>query len=255
MGRISIARSLRLALIGLAIALASVAAASIASLYNARQRYENVLARSSDLGTAVANLTSAGVVQVQILHDATGPLAAAARAQAARAFMRSAKAATDLAATDPTSARLVARQIALQKIAAEQALRGRLKSAGAGGATLASAANVADDAPGASARPPDRCLGPRPQPVSRRDHHRHRRRRAGIGRRPHPHRRAGAVDAPPARRAGGRQRRARLGPLGAPGAPGRAAGAARAGRRVQRDGRRPVFWRSIASRTSAAGWR
>ena len=144
MGRISIARSLRLALIGLAIALASVAAASIASLYNARQRYENVLARSSDLGTAVANLTSAGVVQVQILHDATGPLAAAARAQAARAFARSAKAATDLAATDPTSARLVARQIALQKVAAEQALRGRLKSAGAGGATLASAANVAD---------------------------------------------------------------------------------------------------------------
>jgi signal transduction histidine kinase len=145
MGRFSIARSLRLALIGLAIALASVAAASIASLYSARQRYENVLARSSDLGTAVANLTSAGVVQVQILHDATGPLAAAARAQAARAFARSAKAATDLAATDPTSARLVARQIALQKIAAQQAQRGRLKSAGAGGATLATAANVADE--------------------------------------------------------------------------------------------------------------
>ena len=145
MGRFSIARSLRLALIGLAIALASVAAVSIASLYSARQRYENVLARSSDLGTAVANLTSAGVVQVQILHDATGPLAAAARAQAARAFARSAKSATDLAAIDPTSARLVARQITLQKIAAGEALRGRLKSAGAGGATLASAANVADE--------------------------------------------------------------------------------------------------------------
>jgi signal transduction histidine kinase/DNA-binding response OmpR family regulator len=84
------------------------------------------------------------VVQVQILHDATGPLARAARAQAARAFERSANAATDLAATDPESARLVARQIALQRLAARQALRGRLKSAGAGGATLASAANVAD---------------------------------------------------------------------------------------------------------------
>jgi signal transduction histidine kinase/HAMP domain-containing protein len=144
MGRFSIARSLRLALIGLAIALASVAAAGIASLYSARQRYENVLARSSDLGTAVANLTSAGVVQVQILHDATGPLAHAARTQAAQAFARSAKAATDLAATDPESARLVARQIALQKLAAQQALRGRLKSAGAGGATLARAATVAD---------------------------------------------------------------------------------------------------------------
>src|ERR1700761_4712330 len=85
MGRFSIARSLRLALIGLAIALASVAAVGIASLYSARQRYENVLARSSDLGTAVANLTSAGVVQVQILHDASGPLAGAARTQAAKA--------------------------------------------------------------------------------------------------------------------------------------------------------------------------
>ena len=145
MGRFSIARSLRLALIGLAIALASVAAAGIASLYSARQSYENVLARSSDVGTAVANLTSAGVVQVQILHDATGPLAAAARRQAARAFARSAKAATDLAASDPESARLVARQIALQKTAARQAQRGRLKSAGAGGATLASAANLADE--------------------------------------------------------------------------------------------------------------
>ena len=78
MGRFSIARSLRLALVGLAIALASVAAAGIASLYSARQGYENVLARSSDLGTAVANLTSAGVVQVEIAHDATGPLAPAA---------------------------------------------------------------------------------------------------------------------------------------------------------------------------------
>ncbi|MGZ4190878.1 MAG: ATP-binding protein [Solirubrobacteraceae bacterium] len=144
MGRFSIARSLRLALIGLAIALASVAAAGIASLYSARQRYENVLARSSDLGTAVANLTSAGVVQVQILHDATGPLAGAARAQAAKAFARSAGAATDLAASDPASAQLVARQIALQRVAARQAARGRLKSAGAGGATLASAANIAD---------------------------------------------------------------------------------------------------------------
>jgi signal transduction histidine kinase/HAMP domain-containing protein len=144
MGRFSIARSLRLALIGLAIALASVAAAGIASLYSARQSYENVLARSSDLGTAVANLTSAGVVQVEIVHDATGPLAGAARAQAAQAFARAAAAATALAASDPVSARLVARQITLQKLAVGQAKLGRLRSASAGGATLARAAAVAD---------------------------------------------------------------------------------------------------------------
>ena len=144
MGRFSIARSLRLALVGLAIALASVAAAGIASLYSARQSYENVLARSSDLGTAVANLTSAGVVQVEIAHDATGPLAPAARRQAAAAFDRSAQAATALAASDPASARLLARQISLQRLAVAQAQSGRLKSASAGGGTLASAATVAD---------------------------------------------------------------------------------------------------------------
>jgi signal transduction histidine kinase/DNA-binding response OmpR family regulator len=144
MGRFSIARSLRLALIGLAIALASVAAAGIASLYSARQRYENVLARSSDLGTAVSNLTSAGVVQVEIAHDATGPLAPAARKQAAAAFARSAQAATALAASDPVSARLLAHQISLQRLAVAQAQRGRLKSASAGGGTLSRAAAVAD---------------------------------------------------------------------------------------------------------------
>ena len=144
MGRFSIARSLRLALIGLAIALASVAAAGIASLYSARQRYENVLARSSDLGTAVANLSSAGVVQVEIAHDATGPLAPAARREAATAFERSVAAATALAQSDPASAKLLAHQISLQRRALAQAQRGRLKSASAGGGTLASAAAVAD---------------------------------------------------------------------------------------------------------------
>ncbi len=144
MGRFSIARSLRLALIGLAIALASVAAAGIASLYSARQRYENVLARSSDLGTAVANLTSAGVVQVEIAHDATGPRAPAARAQAAAAFNRAAAAARALAASDSASSNLLSRQIALQRLALAQAQRGRLKSASAGGGTLANAATVAD---------------------------------------------------------------------------------------------------------------
>jgi signal transduction histidine kinase len=144
MGRFSIARSLRLALIGLAIALASVAAAGIASLYSARQSYENTLARSSDLGTAVANLTSAGVVQVEIAHDATGRLAPAARRQAGAAFDHSAQAATALAAPDPPSARLLARQVALQRLAVAQAQSGRLKSASAGGGTLASAASVAD---------------------------------------------------------------------------------------------------------------
>src|SRR5437764_168279 len=43
MQRMSIARSLRLALVSLAVALAVVAALGVASLYRARQRYEVVL--------------------------------------------------------------------------------------------------------------------------------------------------------------------------------------------------------------------
>jgi signal transduction histidine kinase/CheY-like chemotaxis protein len=144
MSRLSIARSLRLALMGLAVALAIVAAAGIASLYSARQRYENVLVSSSDLATAGANLTSAGVVQAEIERDARGPGAAAARRQAAADFKRAADAATTLAASDPASARLVAQQIALERDAAALAAGGRVAPAGAGGGPLAQAGAVAD---------------------------------------------------------------------------------------------------------------
>ena len=143
MGRLSIARSLRLALIGLTIALALVAALGIAGIYSARQRYENVLAQSSDLATAVANLTSAGVVQSEILTDATGPTAAAARSRAASDFTQAAQAATRLAASDRPSARLVAAQIAAEQSAARLASIGRLDLAAAGGGDLATAADHA----------------------------------------------------------------------------------------------------------------
>ncbi|HET8977986.1 MAG TPA: ATP-binding protein [Solirubrobacteraceae bacterium] len=144
MGRFSIARSLRFALIGLAVALAIVAAAGIASLYSARQRYENVLAQSAELGTAVANLTSAGVVEAEIERDASGPGAPAARRQAAGAFAHAAQSARALAASDPASARLVAQQIGLEQAAAAAAAGGHLGSAGAGGGPLARAGFVAD---------------------------------------------------------------------------------------------------------------
>jgi signal transduction histidine kinase/CheY-like chemotaxis protein len=144
MSRFSIARSLRLALVGLAVALAIVAAAGIASLYSARQRYEDVLVRSADLATAVANLTSAGVVQVEIQRDATGPTARAARDQAGSAFARAARSATSLAASDPASARLVARQIALERAAGTLAAGGSPASAGSGGGPLAQAGTLAD---------------------------------------------------------------------------------------------------------------
>jgi signal transduction histidine kinase/HAMP domain-containing protein len=144
MSRFSIARSLRFALVGLAVALAIVAAVGIASLYSARQRYENVLVDSADLSTAVANLTSAGVVQVEIERDATGPAAPAARRRAATAFARAAGAVTSLAASDPPSARLVAQQIALERAAGAPPAGRRPASAATGGGPLALAGAVAD---------------------------------------------------------------------------------------------------------------
>lgn len=59
----SIARSLRFALLGLTVALAVIAALGVASLYHARQHYENTLAHSSALALAAANLESAGIAE------------------------------------------------------------------------------------------------------------------------------------------------------------------------------------------------
>jgi signal transduction histidine kinase/HAMP domain-containing protein len=144
MSRFSIARSLRFALVGLAVVLAIVAAAGIASLYSARQHYEDVLVSSSDLATAVANLTSAGVVQTEIQRDARGPGAPPARQAAAAAFDRAAQSATSLAASDPPSARLVTEQITLERQAVAVAA-GRRAATGAGsGGPLAQAGAVAD---------------------------------------------------------------------------------------------------------------
>ncbi len=147
MSRFSIARSLRFALMGLAVALAIVAAAGIASLYSARQHYEDVLVSSSDLATAAANLTSAGVVQTEIQRDVRGPGAPPARQAAASAFDRAAQSATTLAASDPPSARLVAQQIALERQAVAVAA-GRRAATGAGaaegGGPLAQAGAIAD---------------------------------------------------------------------------------------------------------------
>ena len=143
MGRFSIARSLLLALIGLAIVLSGVAAGGIVSLYNARKHYDDVLSQSSNLATAVANLASAGVVQIEVLHDASGPQAPIARRQAALAFARAAQDARALATSDPLSSRLVAEQISLQQTAAAQARR-RSAAAGAGDVPMAQAATVAN---------------------------------------------------------------------------------------------------------------
>ena len=139
MQRLSIARSLRLALVGLTLALGVVAAFGVASLYGARQRYEDTLASSSSLATAAANLLSAGIAEQEVLRDVRGPGAAAARAQARTAYDTAAASAARLAAHDATSRRLVARQLAAESQARTLVAQGRLAAATTPGGPLARA--------------------------------------------------------------------------------------------------------------------
>ena len=129
MQRLSIARSLRLALVVLTVALALVAALGIASLYNARQRYENRLSATSSLATAGANLAGASVAEEEVLRDARGPSAAAAKRQMAGAYNGAATTATSLARGDPPSERLVQEQIAAERTARAAAARGSFSTA------------------------------------------------------------------------------------------------------------------------------
>jgi signal transduction histidine kinase/CheY-like chemotaxis protein/HAMP domain-containing protein len=129
MQHLSIARSLRLALVALTLALALVAALGIASLYNARQTYENRLINTSSLATAGANLAAAGIAEEEVLRDASGTGAAAARAQAAAAYTAAAATARSLAQGDPISQRLVREQIAAQQAARSLADTGSLDTA------------------------------------------------------------------------------------------------------------------------------
>jgi signal transduction histidine kinase/DNA-binding response OmpR family regulator len=114
MRRLSIARSLRMALVGLTLVLAAIAALGVSSLYNARQRYENKLSQSSSLSTAAANLAADGIAEEEVLRDASGPTAASARAQVGADYRQAAALATALASQDPPSATLIAEEIAAQ---------------------------------------------------------------------------------------------------------------------------------------------
>jgi len=143
MQRLSIARSLRLALVALTLALAAIAALGVASLYNSRQSYENKLEQTSSLATAAANLASAGIAEEEVLRDARGPHAAAARAQVAAAYATAAQTARTLAQSDRTSEQLVQAQIAAENQARRLALTGQLTDATAANGPLARARTLA----------------------------------------------------------------------------------------------------------------
>ena len=113
MKRLSIARTLVLALAGLTVLLAVVAGLAVAALYDARQRYEDDLARAYATEVATANMLAAGVVEETVLRSRRG--GAGARARAAAGFDTAAAAAQEAARGDGASERLVAEQIAAQE--------------------------------------------------------------------------------------------------------------------------------------------
>jgi signal transduction histidine kinase/ActR/RegA family two-component response regulator/HAMP domain-containing protein len=115
MQRLPIARSLRLALVGLTVVLTLVAAIGVARLYQARQRYENLLVQSSALASADADTLSAGIDAASVLAEAPGPTGASARRAATSAFTTAAATATALSLADGPSATLLARQLAAER--------------------------------------------------------------------------------------------------------------------------------------------
>ncbi len=143
MQRLSIARSFRLALVGLIVALGLIAGLGIAALYGARQSYENTLASSAALSSAAANLVSGGIAEDEVLRDARGPAGAGARLEAAAAYDAAAATAQSLARDDAISRRLLALQIADEQLARRLAATGHLPTALSASGPMARARSVA----------------------------------------------------------------------------------------------------------------
>jgi len=112
--RLTLARSLRLALLGLTVVLAAVAAGGVAYLYETRQTYEDQLATAYELRAAASRLLAAGVVEEATLRTTSGPSAASRRREARRAFTLTLEDARALASGDPRSAAALESAVANQ---------------------------------------------------------------------------------------------------------------------------------------------
>ncbi|HEV7882459.1 MAG TPA: ATP-binding protein [Solirubrobacteraceae bacterium] len=104
----SIARTLRIALLGLTIVLAIIGAVGIAALYDARQQYEDQLSEASSLEVASANLLAATVALEANLTRPRSRTSAGFVARAAGGLQRTAALVSRLAAKDGPSTNLAA---------------------------------------------------------------------------------------------------------------------------------------------------
>ncbi len=128
MQRLSIARSLRLALVGLTVILAVVAALGVSSLYSARQRYENTLLQSSTLATAAANVLSSEIARQAVSVLDRGRAGAAARRAAADAYAGASASLIQLAQADAASRMLASELTSTKSLSSARALTAALQA-------------------------------------------------------------------------------------------------------------------------------
>ena len=127
MRRLSIARSVALALLGITILYAVLAGLGVAALYQSRQRYENELSATYMLQAGAQRLLAAAAIEQTTARLATGRTGAAQRRAARGAFDATLANASALARGDATSTAL------LGAIAGEQATARRGTGANAAG--------------------------------------------------------------------------------------------------------------------------
>src|SRR3954469_23513715 len=127
LGRIPMGSAIRLALIGMTLVFAVIAAVAIGNLYESRQTYEDQLGRAYALEASSARLLAAGVVEEVALRQ-RGRNAARLRRGAASAFDGEARRPLARARSDPRSARLVRRLTTAQHRARRAAARGSRRS-------------------------------------------------------------------------------------------------------------------------------
>jgi signal transduction histidine kinase/CheY-like chemotaxis protein/HAMP domain-containing protein len=106
LSRLPLGRTIAVALLGLTLALAVIAAVAIGNLYDARQRYEDTLTRTYELQGSSARLLAAGVLEQVALREG-GSGAVPVRRRAATEFDAEAGRALSLAHGDGQSEDLV----------------------------------------------------------------------------------------------------------------------------------------------------
>jgi signal transduction histidine kinase/DNA-binding response OmpR family regulator len=112
--RLSIARSVQLALLGLTIALTAIAGFGVGALYSSRQHYEDQLAHAYEVKSASGKLLAASVVEEATLRAPQADRTAAGDARAKAAYLQSLTDTRRRAADDPQSLKLVAQAGAAQ---------------------------------------------------------------------------------------------------------------------------------------------